>query len=336
MRILVLGGTVFLGRALTEAALAHGHHVTHFNRGRSAPPDARVESLQGDRAEASSMRKAFGDRRWDAVIDTSGYMPQVVRRSAEALREKAPRYVFVSTISAYASFDLAAFDEDAPLSPAPDPLPEALDTALYGPLKAGCEAAVREVYGERALIIRPGLIVGPNDPTDRFTYWAARVARGGTVLAPGRPQRPVQFIDVRDLAEWMIHLLEKDVAGTFNATGPRRAIPMSVLLESCRMVAGLEARFEWIDDAALLEAKVEPWREMPLWIPESDAAMRGLMGCSIERALAQGLKFRPLAQTLADTLAWSNKRPADHPWKAGMSAEREAQLLEALRGKASE
>jgi 2'-hydroxyisoflavone reductase len=307
--------------------------VTHFNRGKSAPPDARVETLTGDRTEAAAMRKAFGERRWDAAIDTSGYMPQVVRKSAEALRAKVSRYLFVSTISVYAGFDAEGFDEESPVSAAPDPLPEALDMALYGPLKAGCEAVVREVYADRATIVRPGLIVGPHDPTDRFTYWPARVANGGTVLAPGRRERPVQFIDVRDLAEWTVHLLEKDVPGTFIATGPRKPLPMGELLDTCRTVAGLDTRFEWIADAALLEAQVAPWKEMPLWIPESDAAMHGLMGASIARALAQGLKFRPVAQTVADTLAWANKRPPDHVWKAGLSPEREKELLELTRAR---
>jgi 2'-hydroxyisoflavone reductase len=328
LRLLVLGGTVFVGRALTDAALARGHHVTHFNRGKSSAADERVETLQGDRSDGASMRKAFGDKRWDAVIDTSGYMPQAVRRSAEALRGKVSRYLFVSTISVYASFARGGFDEDAPVSPAPDPLPEALDMALYGPLKAGCEAVVREACGNDATIVRPGLIAGPYDPTDRFTYWPVRVARGGTVLAPGRPERLVQFIDARDLAGWMVHLLEKDIAGTFNAAGPRRPLPMGELLETCRAVGGLETHFEWIADKDLAEAKVAPWKDLPLWIPESDAAMHGLMEASIERALAQGLKFRPVAQTVADTLAWANKRPADHAWKAGLSAERERQLLQ--------
>ena len=330
MRLLILGGTVFVGRALTDAALAHGHQVTHFNRGRSSAADERVETLNGDRTEAASMRKAFGERRWDAVIDTSGYLPQDVRRSAEALRGKVSRYLFVSTISVHPSFDAAGFDEDAPLSPVPDPLPEERDMALYGPLKAGCEAVVREAFGDRATIVRPGLIVGPHDPTDRFTYWPVRVASGGTVAAPGRRERLVQFIDARDLAEWIVHLLEKDVAGTFIATGPRKPIPMGKLLDTCRTVAGLDTRFEWFADDALLAANVAPWREMPLWIPESDAAMHGLMAAKIDRALAQGLKFRPLAQTVADTLAWANKRPADYVWKAGLSPEREREILRTL------
>ena len=327
MRLLVLGGTVFVGRALTDAALARGHHVTHFNRGKSAAPDGRVETLQGDRTDGASMRKAFGDKRWHAVIDTSGYMPQVVRHSAEALRGKVSRYLFVSTISVYASLARGGFDEDAAVSPASDPLPDALDMALYGPLKAGCEAVVREAYGNDATIVRPGLIAGPYDPTDRFTYWPVRVARGGTVLAPGRPERLVQFIDARDLAQFMIHLLEESVAGTFNAAGPRQPLAMAELLDTCRKVSGSDARFEWRADEALVTAGVAPWKDLPLWIPESDAAMAGLMGTSIARALAQGLGFRPLAQTVADTLAWANGRPGGHAWKAGLEARREEQLL---------
>lgn len=322
---------MFLGRALTDAALARGHALTHFNRGKSAPPDGRVETLHGDRSDAPALRAALGERRWDAAIDTSGYMPQVVSLSAQALRDRVKRYLFVSSISVYASFDRGGFDEDAPVSPAPDPLPAALDMALYGPLKAGCEAVVRAAFGERATIVRPGLIVGPHDPTDRFTYWPARLARGGEVLAPGRPSRGVQFIDARDLAEWMVRLLEDDVAGTFNATGPRAPLAMEVLLAACREVSGSDARLRWIEDARLVEAGVAPWKELPLWIPESDAAMHGLMGTSIARALSQGLAFRPLAATVADTLAWSNGRAADHAWKAGLTPQRERALLEAAR-----
>ena len=326
MNILMLGGTVFLGRAATDAALAAGHDVTHFNRGRSAPPDPRVATIHGDREDADALRAIAKAKPWDAVIDTSGYLPQVVRRSVDALRD-AGCYGFVSSISAYRSFAEAGIDEDAALAPAPDPLPDRLEMPLYGALKAACEAVVRGAFGDRALIVRPGLIVGPHDPTDRFTWWPVRVARGGRVLAPGRPSRPVQIIDVRDLAEWTVRLLERGVAGPFNATGPREPLPMAALLETCRSVAGSDARFEWRDDEALSRAQVGPWRDMPLWIPESDAAMRGMMGVSIARALAEGLAFRPLEATVRDTLEWARTRPAAHEWKAGLGADREAQLL---------
>ncbi len=296
MRILILGGTVFLGRAVTDAALAARHTVTHLNRGRSAPPDPRVETIVGDRTAI-----AFDvlERKWDAVIDTSGYHPKVVGRSAAGLRGRAGRYLFVSSISAYRSFDRAGFDEDAPLAPPPDPLPEERTPETYGPLKAMCEAVVRGHWEESALIVRPGLIVGPNDPTDRFTHWPVRVARGGRVAAPGRPGRLAQFIDVRDLAEWMIALVEREARGTFNATGPRRPIAMEDLLEACRSVAASDTGIEWIEDDFLLARKVEPWIEMPLWIPENDPEMHGLMACSIDRALAAGLAFRPLAEPSA-------------------------------------
>jgi len=331
MRILILGGTVFLGRATTDAAIARGHEVTHLNRGQSSPGDPRVVTRRADRTDAKALAAALEGGEWDAVIDTSGYMPQVVRLSAEELARRTHRYLFVSSISVYASFARAGFDEDAPVSPPPDPLPETRDMELYGPLKSGCENVVREALGARATVVRPGLIVGPHDPTDRFTYWPVRLARGGEVLAPGRPQRQVQFIDVRDLAQWMVELVERDVAGTFNATGPATPFTMGEFLEACRAVAATDARLAWIPDEALLAAGAGPWMEVPLWLPESDPEVRALMGADIGRALRQGLSFRPLAQTLADTLEWARRRPAEHAWKAGFTPERERHLLAAVR-----
>jgi 2'-hydroxyisoflavone reductase len=328
MRILILGGGVFVGRALTDAALAAGHDVTQLNRGRSAPPDPRVATLQGDRTDAATLRRAGA--RWDAVIDTSGYLPQAVARSTAALREAA-RYLFVSSVSAYAGFERAGIDEDAPLAAPPDPLPEAMSPPAYGGLKAACEAVVRAAFDERALVVRPGLIVGPHDPTDRFTYWPVRLARGGRVLAPGRPQRRVQLIDVRDLAEWLLRLLARGATGTFNATGPAAPLTMEALLEACGAGPG-DTRLAWVDDEALLGAGVVPWKDLPLWIPESDPAMRGFMEISNARALAAGLVLRPLAETARDTLAWARAaRPPGHEWKAGLAPAREEDLL-ALAG----
>lgn len=327
MRILILGGGVFLGRALTDAALDAGHIVTHFNRGKSSPPDARVDTIIGDRAEPAALEQAKGENRWDAVIDTCGYLPQVVRRSVEALIDSTHRYLFVSSISVYRG---QGYGEEAPVAATPIPLPDAMTPENYGPLKAACEAVVRDAFGDRAIIVRPGLIVGPHDPTDRFTWWPARVARGGRVAAPGRPARKVQFIDVRDLAEWMIALLEDDARGTFNGTGPARPVTMLQFLERCRAVAGGDAKLEWIDEAFLAQQKVVAWKEMPLWVPETDALLAGLMSVPIQRALASGLAFRPLQQTIEDTLEWSATRGHDHEWKAGLPAEREKQLLAAL------
>ncbi|MGZ5045766.1 MAG: NAD-dependent epimerase/dehydratase family protein [Usitatibacter sp.] len=321
MRILILGGTVFLGRALTDAALARGHRVTHFNRGRSSAPDARVETVTGDRTQSL---EALAGREWDAVVDTSGYLPQVVGKSARALRDATRRYVFVSSISVYAG---PGFAEDAAVQPPPDPLPDAMTMEAYGALKAACEGVVRESFGDRATLVRPGLIVGPHDPTDRFTWWPARVARGGRVAAPGRPSRTVQFIDVRDLARWMVELVQRGAAGTFNATGPRAPVEMSRLLEACRSVSGSDAAFEWIDEATLAERGVKPWTQMPLWVPDADPHASGCMNVPIGRALATGLAFTPLEETIADTHAWSRTRPADYAWKAGLAAERELTVL---------
>ncbi|MFZ3321496.1 MAG: NAD-dependent epimerase/dehydratase family protein [Usitatibacter sp.] len=324
MKVLVLGGTVFLGRAFTDAALASGLEVVHFNRGQSAPIDTRVRRIAGDRNDEEALRKAAREGPWDAVIDTSGYLPQAVRKSAVAMRDSTDRYLFVSSISAYAD---GGFDETSPLQPVPDPLPDTMTLDKYGALKAGCESVAREVFADRAIVARPGLIVGPWDATDRFTWWPHRVALGGAVAAPGRPSRTVQFIDVRDLARWMAGLATKRASGTFNATGPQRPIAMSALLDACRDVARSDARFEWIEETFLAESGVQPWKEMPLWVPESDPHAAGFMDVPIARATATGLAFRELRATVADTLDWSRGRSAEHEWKAGLPAERETALL---------
>jgi 2'-hydroxyisoflavone reductase len=323
MRILILGGTVFVGRAITDAAIARGHHVTHMNRGKTSPSDNRVETVHHDRT-LEPFPAELASREWDAVIDTCGYLPQVVRKSARAFAA-APRYLFVSSISAYAG---PGFGEDDPLAPPPDPLPDAHTPETYGGLKSACESVVLEAFGERATIVRPGLIVGPHDPTDRFTYWPVRVARGGSVAAPGRPSRMVQFIDVRDLGDWIVRLVQNDVRGVFNATGA--PLPMSQLLETCREVVVSDARFEWIDEAVLEREKVIAWKDMPLWIPESPHAA-AFMNIPTQRALATGLASRPLRSTIADTLAWARTRAATHAWKAGLAAGRETALLAAWK-----
>jgi 2'-hydroxyisoflavone reductase len=324
MRILVLGGTVFVGRAITDAALTAGHQVVHFNRGKSSPPDARVETIHGDRTQ-EPFPATLTARAWDAVIDTSGYLPQVVEKSARALRD-ARRYLFVSSVSAYSGPD---FREDGALKPPPDPLPDAMTPETYGGLKTACEAVVQSAFGSRSTIVRPGLIVGPHDPTDRFTYWPVRVARGGAVAAPGRPSRTVQFIDVRDLGEWIVKIVEAGVSGAFNATGPARPVPMSTLLETCREVSGSDARLEWVDEAVLERERVGPWKDMPLWIPETEPHVASFMDIPIDRAVATGLEHRPLARTIADTLEWARSRPATHAWQAGLDPQREAALLAA-------
>lgn len=328
MRILILGGTVFLGRALVSAALARGHHVTLFNRGKSNPAlFPNVEQLHGDRAEDLG---ALRGRRWEAVIDTCGYVPRIVSLSAEALASAVEHYTFISSLSVYADLKQVGIDESAPVGKLADESVEDVTGETYGPLKALCEQAVARARPGRALIIRPGLIVGPYDPTDRFTYWPHRVAQGGDVLAPGRPGRGVQFIDVRDLAEWTIRVVEEKRAGVYNADGPAQPLPMGELLGAGRAVSGSEAHFTWVNEAFLLDQKVGPWMEMPLWIPESDPDSAGFFAMSSNKAIEAGLTFRPVGDTVRATLDWLPERP-ESPWRAGITREREAELLTAWR-----
>lgn len=325
MRLLVLGGTVFLGRHLVEAAVGRGHTVTIFNRGQ-ANPDLfpEVEKLRGSRDGDLIVLQG---RRWDAVLDTSGYVPRIVRASAELLADAANHYTFISSISAYADFSKPDFDESAPVGKLTDESVEEVNGDTYGPLKALCEQTVEQAMPGRTLVIRPGLIVGPYDPTDRFTYWPHRVAQGGEVLAPGRPERQIQIIDARDLAEWTLRMVEAEQTGAYHATGPDYALTMGQLLETCKTVSHSDARFAWVSESCLLEAGATPWMELPLWIPESDASSTGFQRANVSKAISAGLTFRPLAETAQDTLAWDAARPADREWRAGLKPEREQHLL---------
>ncbi len=326
MRILVLGGTRFLGRAFVEAALAGGHELTLLTRGVSNPDlFPNVEHIRSDR---DGGLEPLSGRSFDAVLDTCGYLPRVVRASSRLLEPNVGRYAFVSSISVYADETTPGQDESAAVITLPDPSVEEVTGQTYGGLKALCEAEVVDAFGDRALIIRPGLIVGPNDASDRFTYWVVRVARGGVVLAPDGPDYRTQFIDVRDLAEWILRSLERHARGVFNATGPAEPLPLGRLLEACRQAGGSDARFVWADEAFLLEHGVQPWTEMPLWIPGREGV--GGNAFDISRALAAGLAFRPVEETVADTLAWARTRPAETAVRAGLTSEREGELLRAL------
>jgi 2'-hydroxyisoflavone reductase len=314
VRLLVLGGPRFLGRALADAALAREHDLTFCNRGRTNPDlYPEVERLVGDREGDLSV---LHGRDWDAVIDTCGYVPAVVASSAEALIESG-LYCFVSSISVYADFSVPA-DETSAVADLGDLPPDEVTAESYGPLKALCEAAVREAFGERALVIRPGLIVGPHDPTGRFTYWPHRIARGGEVLAPGPPERPTQVIDVRDLAEWTISLCERRAGGTYNATHP--GISLAELVDTCRTVSESDARVTWVTDEFLLEQGVGEWMELPLWI--ADPALAAADRVDVSRAVAAGLRFRDLEETVRGTLDRAETTEA-----AGLTPEREAELL---------
>ncbi len=320
MRVLVLGGTRFLGRALVEAALDRGHELTLFNRGETNPelfPD--VEQLRGDRtADLSSLE----GRSWDAVVDVAGYVPAVVRRSAEALRDSG-RYVFVSTISVYADFS-EPWDETGPLAELGDARADELapDYSNYGPLKALCEAEVQAVFGDRALVVRPGLIVGPHDPTGRFTYWPHRVARGGEVVVPAPPERTVQFVDARDLGAWLVELLEQDEGGAFNGT--RSGVSWGELVEAAAAVTDSYAKPVWIPDEFLLQQEIGEWMELPMWLADPDWV--GMNQADVARAEAAGLVHRPLEDTISGALD-----EAETTDDAGLKPERERDLIEAWR-----
>ena len=328
MRILIIGGTRFLGRHLVEAALEHRHEVTLFNRGKSNPDlFPQLETILGDREKDVVKLKG---RIWDAVIDVAGYFPRIVRLSAEVLEPNVSRYVFISSISVYQDFSKIGIDESDPVGKIEDETIEEITGESYGPLKALCEKAVQHIYGERALIVRPGLIVGPHDPTDRFTYWPVRVARGGDVLAPQKPEAPIQVIDVRDLSDFIIRLIQENASGIYNATGPEYELTIGKLLDVSKQVTGSNAKFRWASLEFLNQNKVEPWSDMPAWIPDDEEGA-GFSRVDVSKAIDAGLKFRPLEETVRDTREWAKTLPSEHQWRAGLTAEREAEVLAVLR-----
>lgn len=321
MKILIIGGTRFLGRHLVNSARARGHEVTLFNRGVTNPDLFRnVETISGDREK--DLDQISG--KYDAAIDTCGYFPRIVRMSAEALKEKVQSYVFISSISVYADFKKIGINESYPVGKIEDETMEEITGESYGPLKALCEKAVQDVFGINSLVIRPGLIVGPHDPTDRFTYWPVRIARGGDVLVPDNPSAFTQIIDVRDLSDFIIHLVEQNVSGVFNATG--EPLQLGTLFETCKQVSGSDANFKWASAEFLEKNNVAPWSDMPVWVPETDEE-KGFARVDISKAVHAGLSISPLAETIKDTLAWASDFPSDRKWKAGLDDVREMELL---------
>jgi len=339
MQLLILGGTRFLGRHLVEAARARAHDITLFHRGTN-PVAARshVETLYGDRHR--DLAKLHG-RRWDAVIDTCGYHPHIVRASAEALADAVQQYTFISSASVYADYSVASLDETAPVGMLTSEQwheADAIDTSgnvsaatygkLYGPLKALCEQVVEDMLPGRVLTIRPGLLVGPYDYTDRFTYWVARVARGGEVLAPGRPHRVVQLIDTRDVATWIITMVEHQHTGLYNVTGWPHSLTMEAMLTACRAVSGSDAHFTWVSEPFLHAEQVAHWTAMPLWIPEDTMPhMQGMMAINCQNAMAAGLRCRPLHETIRDTWQWYASQRQHEPLNAGITEDYEQHLL---------
>jgi 2'-hydroxyisoflavone reductase len=337
LRILILGGTGFTGPEQVRYAVGRGHKVTVFNRGktkRGEMPEG-VEQLVGDR---NGQLDALKGKQWDVVIDNPTMLPVWVRDAAEVLKGNVDRYVFISTISVYAEHSAPDKLETAELAKyeGADPYKETIDTVrasefkLYGPLKALSEQEAEKWFPKKTLVIRPGLIVGPNDQTDRFTYWPVRIDRGGEVLAPGQPSDPVQIIDARDIAEWTIRMVENGETGIYNATGPAKPLGMGEMLDGIKGALKSDAKFTWADAAFLEAQKVAPWSDMPVWIPPQ-GEMGGMGRTSIKKALAAGLTFRPLDVTARETLAWFKTLPADRQatLKAGLKPEREAEVLKA-------
>lgn len=332
MKLLLLGGTKFLGYHLVRSAMRAGHEVTLFNRGLSAAAGdvpAGVQTLIGDRDGGLS---ALAGQKWDVVIDTSGYVPRIVRQSAELLRDAVDRYIFISSVSVYAHLDRPGVDERGAVLQLPVGEADSEDVPLhYGALKAACEAALESLLPARTLVVRPGLIVGPQDPTDRFTYWPSRIRRGGETLAPGRPDAGVQFIDARDLADWIVRLAERRAVGIYNAVGSSDRLDMRGFLETSLRTLNPDAHLTWLSDDFLLEREAGPWIELPLWLPAqgATASLAHMMSADGSAAFAAGLTCRPLAQTLRDTANWDAARPADTPRRAGLAPSREAELLQA-------
>ena len=326
LRVLILGGTGFIGPQMVRSLMSRGHTVTIFNRGRTNThlfPD--VEKLRGDRANDL---ESLEGRTWDAVIDNSATRPWWVRDTAQLLQDSVERYLFTSTRSVYADFSEVGMTEEGPTHD-PDPTAVGERRSLgYGPNKVLCEREAKGAFGERTLIVRPGLIVGPGDNTDRFSYWPIRIDRGGEVLAPGDPTNPVMFIDVRDLAEWYVRLLENGATGTYNALGPEAPLSFAEMLYGCRAVTNANVSFTWVDTDFLLERELRPYADFPCWMPARGDRL-GFQRFDLSKPLAAGITYRPLAVTARDTLDWHKTRPPERQanLRAGLAAEREVQVL---------
>ncbi len=326
MKLLILGGTQFVGRHILDAALKSGHEITLFNRGKTQPRlhSTQVKQLIGDR---KTDLIALSSDTWDVVIDACGYTQRDVLNTTEALRQRVAHYVFISTISVYADFTRAN-DESSATGMIEDIDTEVVDGRTYGPLKAECERIVSAAFNDRCTMIRPGVVVGPYDHTERFTYWPVRIARSGEVLAPNRPQDPMQFIDARDLAAFTLRCAELHMQGAYNVIGP--TMPIGEVLQACIEVSKSNAQLQWLPAAFLEEQGIKPWQDLPLWMrPDSDA--RAVALTINARAMSQGLTITPLPDTIRDTLQWHQSRPEAETaiMKAGLSAEREAVLLKA-------
>ena len=322
MDLLLLGGTGFLGQRIAQYALTRGHQLTLFHR-RSTEAVPQAEHILGDREAGLDL---LADRRWDAVVDVWANDPLLVGAAARTLAPLTGLYAFISSISVFADESRAGNNERSPVRGAPDPaLP---DGENYGARKAESERLVMDATDGGALVVRPGLICGPGDPTDRFTYWPVRMARGGVVLAPGDGSNPAQLVDVRDLAEWVVRMLEDRGAGTYCATGPAEPLTLGDMIRRVRDAVGSDAELRWVPQDFLLGRGVEPWTELPVWIPTGTESS-GMLGTDCGKAIAAGLTFRPIEATARDTLEWHRARP--HGERRWLSEERERDLLAEAR-----
>lgn len=337
LNMLILGGTGFIGPHIVREAIGRGHRMTLFNRRRTNDDlFPELVKLRGNRnPDVDEGLSALEGRSFDVVVDTSGYLPRDVAASARLLAARSQHYVFVSSIAAYANWGTTSVtDESAPLDTSADASMTSVDVRTYGPLKAACERAAAAAMPGRVTMVRPGLIVGPGDHTDRFTYWPVRLSRGGEVLAPGTPDDPVQLVDARDLATWIVHMMEQRVAGAFNAVGPRARMTIAELLYGSKGAVGGDAQLTWVDGDFLAARGVRGWRGMPVWVsPSGDLRAVGAYGNA--KAVEAGLHFRPLAETARDTLAWFGTLPPERQarLRAGISMEREGEILAAWRSR---
>ena len=324
MNLLLIGGTSFLGRAAVEGAVDRGHDVTVFHRGEAEPAElADIEHIHGNRDGGLD---ALRGRAWDAALDTCGFVPRVVRDSARSLADAVGTYGFVSSLSALPDDAMAGANDDTPVHRPPFPQTEEITNESYGPLKVACELEARAAFTGRCLVIRPGYIVGPHDPTDRFTYWVRRASKGGEMAAPEPKDGALQVVDVRDLAAFMLDHLEAGTDGTFGVVGPAEPLTWSMFLDAVLRTTGPDTSVTWIPGDVLrseLGDALEP--SLPLW----DVAYPGLHRYDASRAIAAGLRHRPLAETIEDLLAWDRARGQTWPMKVGLTPERESRLLRA-------
>lgn len=323
LKILILGGTNFLGPHLVEELQEHGHEVTIFNRGtQNTSFLTNVEILQGNR---DGDLNALTNRWWDAIIDTSGHLPRLVEASSKILSKATNHYTFISTIGVYENFHSLNIDESYPLAKLEDETNEEINEKTYGALKASCEKVIERYFSNHFLVIRPGLIIGPRDPTNRFTYWPLRILDGGEILAPGSPTQNLQFIDVQDLAKWIVAMVERQETGFYNATGPRLSLSFEELLKTCTQVSKKDASFTWVNEDFLIEHGVQDWVELPLWLSYK-RNMPGFLNVDARKAIQAGLIFRPLIHTISAIIDWEKQNQTDNVL-IGMDRKKEQDLL---------